>query len=258
MPRFARVVLPGYPYHVTHRGNRGGDIFFSDADRRLYLADLSRCARQAGLALWGYCLMTNHIHLIAVPSATDSLARAIGRAHLRHARRINRSQGWTGHLWANRYYSCPLDPGHLWTAIRYIELNPVRAGLARTAAAWPWSSARAHIQGRRADPLLAADRPFGGPCPHPLTGRPIGWAAWLALGVDDSDRDRLRRATMTGRPCGSAEFVGQLERQTARDLTPRPRGRPARQAQTSGSSPMDEPLSFFGVEEGSIKPVPDF
>jgi putative transposase len=228
MSRFARIVLPGYPYHVTHRGNRGGDVFFGDADRLDYLADLARCAEDAALAIWGYCLMTNHVHLIAVPAEEDALARAIGRAHMRHALRVNGRQGWKGHLWANRYYSTPLDEEHLWTAIKYVELNPARAGLIDNPVRWRWSSAGAHARNSRADPLLAPDRPFGGQRPHPLTGRPIGWGEWLALGLEEEARDRLRRATMTGRPCGSERFVRTMEDLTGRLLTAAPRGRPAR------------------------------
>ena len=122
MPRLARVVIPNTPYHITHRGNRGGDVFFSDDDRAQYLADLGFCATKVGLEIWGYCLMPNHVHLIAVPRQGDSLARGLGRTQQRHTRRINRAQGWTGHLWGERYYSTPLNEAHLWTAIKYIEL----------------------------------------------------------------------------------------------------------------------------------------
>jgi putative transposase len=219
MPRLSRVVLPGLPYHVTHRGNRGQTVFFSDDDRRMYLHDLARCARDAALAVWGYCLMTNHVHLIAVPARPDSLARGIGRAHQRHTRRVNRALRMTGLLWGERFYSTVLDEPHLWTAIKYVELNPVRAGLVRRGEDWIWSSARAHAGSTPNDPLLDANRPFGGSRPHPLTGRPISWSDWLALGLEDDQIRRLRRATSTGRPCGADDFVRQVGRALGRDLT---------------------------------------
>lgn len=229
MTRIARVVIADIPYHVTHRGNRGEAIFFSEADRIDYLRDLAACARDAALDLWGYCLMTNHVHLLVVPRASDSLARGIGRTHLRHSRRANGRQGLSGHLWANRFFSTPLDESHLWTAIRYIELNPVRAGLADAATDWRWSSARAHAGLFTIPPesLLAPDRPFCGQRHHPLTGKPITWTEFLALPLEIEALDRLRRATLSGRPCGSEAFTADLESRLSRSLTPAPRGRKA-------------------------------
>ncbi len=225
MARLARAVPLGIPFHLTHRGNRGDAVFHSDDHRREYLDDLARCCAGAGLAVWGYCLMTNHVHLVAVPSRPNSLARGIGRAHQRHARRVNRLNGWTGHLWANRFFSTPLDPAHLWAAIRYVELNPVRARLAGRAEDWPWSSTRAHAGITPAGPLLDPARPFGGERPHPITGNPMGWADWLGLGLAETEEQKLRSATSTGRPCGSAGFVEDLERALDRPLAPAKRGR---------------------------------
>jgi putative transposase len=282
LARLARLARVNQPYHVTHRGNQRGPVFFTDEDRAAYLADLARCAAQAGLDIWGYCLMSNHIHLLAVPRRPDSLARGMGRAQQRHARRVNAAQGWLGHLRANRFYSTPLDEAHLWTAIKYIELNPVRAGVVARAEDYRWSSARAHsgragaggrvgaTGGASADraaggdgdveprtegapepsaerpegapELFAPDRPFGGARPHPVTGRPIGWAARLALGVSEEEVARLREATSTGRPCGSEAFVAALERELDRPLTPARRGRKPREG--SGSLPLDAPDLF--------------
>ena len=239
MPRFARVVMADLVYHVTHRGNRRGDIFFQDSDRRDYLDDLGRCAREESLEIWAYCLMTNHVHLIVRPRRADSLARAIGRAHQLHTIRINRAHAWRGHLWANRFYSTPLDETHRWVAAKYIELNPVRAGLARRAERWPWSSAGAHA-GLRADSLLSADRPFGADRPHPITGCPLSWADWLAMDSDDESIARLRHATSTGRPCGSPAFVASLETLLNRTLAPLPPGpKPGR------SSNVEPQLEMF-------------
>jgi len=134
MARLARVARVNQPYHITHRGNRRGPVFLRDSDRAEYLADLARCTAQAGLDIWGYCLMSNHIHLLAVPRRPDSLARRHGSPpSKRHARRINAAQvGWVT-SGPTAIFSTPLDEAHLWTAIKYIELNPVRAGLAARA-----------------------------------------------------------------------------------------------------------------------------
>jgi putative transposase len=105
MPRFARVVVPGCPHHITHRGNRRDEVFFGDEDRAEYLDILLDYTRQYGVDIWGYCLMSNHVHLIGVPEREESLALAIGRAHMKYARHANRRQRWWGHLWANRFYS---------------------------------------------------------------------------------------------------------------------------------------------------------
>ncbi|MEN6624787.1 MAG: transposase [Candidatus Sumerlaeia bacterium] len=227
MTRIARAVAVDVPYHVTHRGIRGADIFFDADDRRRYLDDLAGRAVDGGLDIWGWCLMTNHIHLLVVPRRRDALARVIGRAHQRHSQRINAAHGWRGHLWADRFYSTPLDDLHLWTAIKYIELNPLRAGLVRRAEEWSWSSARHHSGVPARDwpgELPATGSPFGGTRPHPLDGRPMAWADWLSLGLEAEAIDRLRRATMTGRPCGSESFAQGLEAQLGRVLTPQKRG----------------------------------
>ncbi|MCE5228186.1 transposase [bacterium] len=167
--------------------------------------------------------MGNHVHLIAVPLEKRALARTIGLAHGRHARLVNAPRGWTGHLWANRFYSTALDEAHLWTAIRYVELNPVRAGLVRGTERWPWSSARAHALGE-SDPMLDPARPFAAGARDALTGRFVSWSEWLARGLADDKADALREATRTGRPLGDELFVKRLEAELDRTLAPQKRG----------------------------------
>jgi putative transposase len=162
MTRLARAVAVGFPYHVTHRGNRRQDIFFSDDERRTYLDWLREYSRASGLEIWAWCLMSNHVHLLVVPAREDALARAIGLTHRRHALALNAAHRWTGHLWEHRFFSTALDESHLWAAVRYIEQNPVRAGLVGRAEKWCWSSARCHALGE-SDALLAAGRPFPAP-----------------------------------------------------------------------------------------------
>jgi putative transposase len=145
MARLARVVAVDVPQHVTQRGNARQFIFEEDSDRCVYLDLLSQYAVLHELALVGYCLMSNHVHLVVVPHREDSLAATLKNTHGRYAAYWNVRRKSSGHVWQGRYYSCPLDRAHLWAALRYVELNPVRAGMAKTAEAWEWSSARAHL-----------------------------------------------------------------------------------------------------------------
>jgi len=144
MARLARVVVPQIPYHITHRGNRRGRVFIDDADREAYLAFLERYCHAHGLHVWAWCLMGNHIHLVAWPEHQNSIARALGNAHGKYAQWFNGQHSLSGHVWANRFYSAPLDEEHLWAAARYVELNPVRADLVSQAEHYGWSSASMH------------------------------------------------------------------------------------------------------------------
>lgn len=153
MARIARIVVPGYPHHITQRGNRRQATFFRDDDYRQYIDLMAEWCSRCGVDIWAYCLMPNHTHLIAVPRTEESIRKAIGEAHRRYARMINFREGWRGYLWQGRFSSFVMDERYLLTAVRYIELNPVRARLAADLAAYPWSSARAHIE-KRDDALV--------------------------------------------------------------------------------------------------------
>ena len=144
MPRLARVVVPGLPHHVTQRGNRRQQTFFCDEDYRSYLELMGQWCSAHQVEIWAYCLMPNHVHLIAVPQSADGLRRAVGEAHRRYTRSVNFREGWRGHLWQGRFASFVLDERYLLTAARYVELNPVRAGLISAPSRYPWSSAAAH------------------------------------------------------------------------------------------------------------------
>ena len=212
MPRLARIVLPGVPHHVTHRGNRRDDVFFCGPDRQRYLEWLAEYSLRYGLRIWAYCLMTNHVHLLAVPEQRESLAQGIGRTQMQYARWINRRRGWDGHLWANRFYSCPVEASSVACVAKYIELNPVRAGLVHSPEEYPWSSARAHCSGAE-DDLLAPERRLDPPSRD--------WATWLRTEVEDLTLKKIRTDTATGRPTGSDEFVARLEAQLDRRLSRR-------------------------------------
>lgn len=220
MARFARVVVPGVAYHITHRGNRREAVFFDDEDRHVYLALLREYTERYGLAVWAYCLMTNHIHLIAVPQSEGSMALAMGRAHMRYARWLNRKRGWCGHLWANRYFSSALDDEHLWRAVRYVEANPLRARMVTQAQDYPWSSCAVHAALAADDArVLAPGRPF----PGQAAGEQ--WLEWVNSAMPQQEIDALRLNTSTGRPSGSKAFIKDLEVRLDRLLNRRKPGR---------------------------------
>jgi len=219
MARQARVVIPGAPHHVTQRGNRRQQTFFRESDYRAYLHIAAEAFATAGVEVWAYCLMPNHVHLIAAPSRPEALAQAVGLTHLRYTRQVNLRERWTGYLWQGRFASFPMDEDYLRTCARYVGLNPVRAGLTTRAVDWPWSSVRAHLEGR-SDPLLTPGR---------LAERLGGtMAGFFDLDVDDEARRKLRRASSTGRPLGAAAWVKALEATTGRALADPPIGRPRR------------------------------
>jgi putative transposase len=219
MARLARVVAPGIPHHVTQRGNRRQQVFFNDDDYVTYRALLAEGCRAAGVAVWAYCLMPDHVHLILTPSDRDGLRAALGEAHRRYTRHVNSREGWRGYLWQGRFASCPMDEAHLLACARYVELNPVRARLARRARDWRWSSARAHLAGK--DDGLVRVRPLLALAPD--------WRDFLAEGLSAADREAIRAGERTGRPLGSARFVARLEKRLDRPLAkrkpgPKPKG----------------------------------
>jgi len=145
MPKILRVVVPDVPHHLTQRGNRRQTIFFGASDYADYVDLLSTHCRDAGVGIWAWCLMPNHVHLIVVPPNPSALGKAIGDANRRYSWQINRREGWRGSLWQGRFGSCPMDEPHTLMAMRYVEQNPVRARMVERPEQWPWSSARAHL-----------------------------------------------------------------------------------------------------------------
>lgn len=214
MPRIARIVVPGEPHHIIQRGNRRLPTFFKDEDYVRYLESMRYWCDKHAVEIWAYCLMTNHVHLIAVPQTEAGLSLAIGEAHKRYTCHINRREGWTGHLWQGRFSSFAMDEDHLLAAVRYVELNPVRAKMVASAADYQWNSAKAHLQGE--DDILVKS--------SPLLLLISDWENFLADENDKQTQERLRMHGRTGRPLGNTAFFDKLESVLGKDVRPQKPG----------------------------------
>lgn len=203
MARSARVVVPGLPHHIVQRGNRLQKVFFSDEDKQAYLTFLTESALKHTIEVWAYCLMDNHVHLIVVPENEKNLSKAIGEVHVRYTRMINFREGWRGYLWQGRFSSFCLNRNHLFAAVRYVETNPVRAGIVQKAEDYRWSSALSHVNKERS-PLLTDNF---------LTSEIVNWSEYLSEHGKDKEIDTLRKHASTGKPYGDEEFIGRLEKE---------------------------------------------
>jgi putative transposase len=240
MPRIGRVVAQGLPHHVTQRGNARQQVFYCAEDYALYKDLLWRYASRSGVALWAYCLMPNHIHLICVPENGQSLASTLSRTHADYARHFNIVGRSCGHVWQARYFSCPVEGVHCWQAMAYVERNPVRAGLATEAADYRWSSAAAHT-GVAADAMLDLRSWQAEYDAH-------RWAEALRTSVaEECIAERIRQATLRGRPLGGEAFVQSLEKTTGRRLHPNPPGRPRRENALASAASGPEQMRL-GIE----------
>jgi len=217
MARMARVVVPGVPHHVTQRGVRKNDVFFCHDDYELYISLLSEFCKKSGTEIWSYCLMTNHIHLVMVPSHEDGLRASLGEAHRRYTRHINKREKCRGHLWQERFHSFPMDEHYLLAAVRYVELNPVHANMVDRPQDYRWSSAKAHLTGQN-DKLVNV---------APMLERVPNWQTYLDDDLNDATIDIIRTHTQTGRPLGEDSFVDMLELQLDKVLRPLKQGRKA-------------------------------
>ncbi|MGZ8172127.1 MAG: transposase [Methylobacter sp.] len=204
---------------MTQRGNRREHVFFTDDDRNAYLSWLQEYCSKYGVDILAYCLMTNHIHLVAIPKTAEGLQKVLKPLYMRYAQRINRERGWKGHLWQGRFFSSPLEDAYLWAAVRYVERNPVRAKMVAKAEDYPWSSAVAHCQ-LKEDGLLSQKPDWRKQCEQISD-----WSAWLAEGDDPDKLDILRRNVEKGLPCGAEKFIRGLEKIAGRSLSYRPLGR---------------------------------
>lgn len=187
------MVVAGAPHHVTQRGNNRQHVFRNDRDYIRYLRFLREEGERHGLSVLGFCLMPNHVHLIVLPATDKSMGKAIGRAHCAYTQSFHTAHGGNGHLWQSRYYSTPLDSDHLVAALAYVELNPLRARLVRSAPEYAWSSARAHVSG--CDPTGVLDLDW-----WKASGLAADWRVFLSAGLRDELADEVREATLSGQP----------------------------------------------------------
>lgn len=226
MPRVARIVIPELPHHVTQRGNNGEAVFFTDDDRWLYLALLAAEAERYRVRLLGYCLMENHVHVIAIPADEQGLAKALGRTHYRYCQAVNRAKGRSGHLWQNRFYSCAMDRPHTWQALAYVEHGPIEAGLVRKAHMYKWSSAAAHL-GKAEWPEWLDKKFWAGKWAAATWGQILGKQQETAL------TDRIQQCTQRGRPLVNERTLAKMEAELNRRLRPLPVGRPTKEVEAT-------------------------
>jgi putative transposase len=215
MARLPRMVLPGVPHHVTQRGNRRERTFFEDGDYALYLDLLAQAAGRHGVEIWSYCLMPNHVHIIAVPRDGDGLAQTFRHVHRHYTGYVNARMRVTGHLWQGRFASVAMDEQHLFAAFRYVALNPLRARLVERAENWPWSSVRAHYAGLDDHVVRVA----------PALDRVGDFRAFLGEDFDEAfTYAALRKAETIGRPVGSAQWLDDMATRSGQALLPGKRG----------------------------------
>jgi putative transposase len=215
MARLARAVFEGLPHHVTQRGNGRAQTFFGDDDYQLYRDLLAEHAAKAGVEVWGWVLMPNHVHLILVPADPDGLRRCLAPVHRRYAGAVHARERRTGHFWQGRFGCVAMDEAHLAAALRYVALNPVRARLVERAADWRWSSIHAWLNPQRGDGLTRTE---------PVLSRYPAFDELIAAGEDEAGSSSLRRAESIGRPVGDKAFLDALERRAGRPLSPGKRG----------------------------------
>ena len=188
-------------------------------DYRAYLGFLKAQCERERLKVLAYCLMTNHVHLVATPEKSESLAQAVGRTDFLYTQYVNRLHGRSGHLWQNRFHSCALDEEHFWLALRYIEQNPVRAGMVGQAWSYSWSSAAAHVGVAAGDEM-------------------VDWEEWRRLttpgewrkALEQSPRKEavraLRSNTQRGWPMAGDSLLAKMEKILNRRLRALPNHRP--------------------------------
>lgn len=220
MAKRPRTSVPNIPYHVTQRGNRRQLTFFSEKDYEIFRELLIINCKTYGLTVHTYCFMPNHTHLIVVPEREDSLRLAIGEAHRQYSVYINRREGWTGCLWQGRFWSCPLDERHLIATTRYVEQNPVRAGICSDPFNYRWNSAKAHLSGQ-SDGLVRIED---------MARLIPNWRDFLNVPLMQETASNIRQHTQTGRPLGDERFVQNLEAITGKRLRPKKKGRKPSQA----------------------------
>jgi putative transposase len=234
MARRPRVTVPAFPHHVIQRGNNRQAIFFADADYRYYLDCLQQAKRRYDCRLYAYVLMTNHVHVLLEPSRVEAIGRVMQSVGRRYVRYINATYGRTGTLWEGRYKSAIVGRDeYLMLCSRYIELNPVRAGMVTEPGAYRWSSYRCRALGA-VDRLVDEDPWYAGLGASAEERQRI-YTAWVGAEVRAGEWEAIRVATQQGRVIGHERFQREVEamigRRVVGELRGRPRKRPAESAE---------------------------
>ena len=225
MPRIARVVAVDYPHHITQRGNNKAVVFFDDEDRLYYCETLTKFSKKYQLEIWAYCLMGNHIHLLAVPRKTDSLAKGIGLTNLVYTQYLNRKLNNSGRVWQNRFFSCLINRDeYLWAVARYIEMNPVKAGLVNNPGEYFWSSAQPHLDGRK-DEILSKEEWL-------MPDDRQRYSEFILQSAEEIEK-AIRRNTSTGKPLANEEFLASMKEKIGVRLTKDEIGRPRKNREVS-------------------------
>lgn len=220
MARLPRIVVPGLPHHIVQRGNRRQDVFFSDSDKNAYIELVSKACENHGVDIWSWCIMTNHVHFVAVPENESSLAKCFSEAHVRYTRMINSREKWKGHLWQGRFSSSTLDETYFLAAVRYVERNPVRAKMVQQPWQYEYSSAPYHTGERGSDPLVRNDQT--------LLGLIDNWRDYLDKKDAPDELTLIRKEELGGRPIGRESFIKMLEIKLQRSFERGAVGRPRR------------------------------
>ena len=228
MSRIARVVNPGYPHHITQRGNNKQPIFRNSRDRKFYLYLLKKYSCQCGCKVHAYCLMPNHIHLLLVPNQNFSLAKTMQKISLSYTQHINKKYNRTGRLWECRFFSALIDKElYLWSVCRYIEQNPLRAGIATEATKYKWSSAKINAG------LIKSD--FVEPVWKEYLNK-NEYQRVLAEGLEEKEIKKIRESTSKGIPLGSRKFLNKMIDQFGKGIIPKSRGNLCKKGKHSGAN----------------------
>jgi putative transposase len=239
MPRRARIALAGVPLHVIQRGNNRQACFFSDDDYRYFLEQLSQCAQHAGCAIHAYVLMTNHVHMLLTPGEENAAGRLMKLLGQRYVQYVNRRYRRSGTLWEGRFRSCVVDDeAYLLGCSRYIELNPVRAGMVKHPREYPWSSYRMNAQGKT-DGLIQAHPIYTALGSQPQERR----AAYCDLFRDELEAgfiEGIRRANNGNFALGKPRFLAEVTAALGRRATPGEPGRPPKRREAEAGELFKE------------------
>ncbi len=225
MPRTRRVIVEGMPYHITQRGNYRQAIFETDKDREQYLAWIEEYSVKYKVYILAYCLMSNHVHFVAIPKEQESLAKLFSATHMRYSHYFNKKKKAKGHLWQGRFYSCILGDEHIKEAARYVELNPVRAKLVKKAEDWKWSSAKFNMDDGAGKIKITGMTGY-----YEITGKE--WKEYVREKESKEFVGEIRKATNMSRAMGSESFIAKLEKKFGLNLRLTKQGRPRNPSRT--------------------------